>query len=119
MTCLYSSFLVLAADARPDIRLLHRFPCSSRPSGYINILTQAASHYQMVGNILLNSSDGATVRMIELHHNKDPQRIIYDIFQIWLTQDPKASWRILVQCLRDAAEELNTVAKDIEDNLIH
>lgn len=116
---LYSSSVALAADAKPDIRLLNRFPCLSRPSGYIDILTQAASHYQTVGNILLNSPDGARVRVIELRHNRDPYPIIYDIFQIWLSSDETASWRKLVLCFRDAADELSTVAKDIENTLVH
>lgn len=71
----------------------------------------------MVGNILLNCPDGVTVQKIELQH-KNPEHIIYVIFQKWLATDPRASWRKLVQCLGDAAEELNAVAKNIEDNLM-
>ena len=92
--------------------LLNKFPC---PSGGINILTKAASRYRMLGTILLNSPDGTEVQIIEQRHGKDPYNTTYDIFQKWLTSDEEASWKKLVQCLRDV--ELNVVAKDIEDYL--
>ena len=68
----------------------------------------------MLGNILLNSPDGTAVKIIELKH-RDPYDIVYDIFQKWLTSDATATWKKLVQCLRDV--KLNTLAKDIEDCL--
>ena len=69
----------------------------------------------MLGNILLNSPDGAAVQIIEMRHRGDPYDIVYDIFQKWLTRDVTATWKKLVQCLRDV--KLNTLAKDIEDHL--
>ena len=71
----------------------------------------------MLGNILLNSHDGAQVKALEILHKYNPEHIIYDIFQKWLCTDEKATWRKLVQSLRGASTELNTLAKDIEDCL--
>ena len=40
---------------------------------------------------------------------------LFDIFQKWLTSDVTATWKKLVQCLRDV--DLHPLAKDIEDSL--
>ena len=71
----------------------------------------------MLGNILLNSDDGAQVQALELQYKSNPEHIIYDIFRKWLCTDKEATWRKLVQSLRDASIEFNTLAKDIEDCL--
>ena len=92
--------------------LLNKFPC---PSGGINILTEAASCYSMLGIILLNDPNGREVQIIEQKYNNDASRIMFDIFRKWLTKDEEASWKKLVWCLREV--ELNVVAKDIEENL--
>lgn len=68
----------------------------------------------MFGTILLNSPDGTAVQAIE-QNGKTRLDITYDIFQIWLTSDEKASWNKLVECLR--AVDLNTVAQGIESSL--
>ena len=83
-------------------------------AGSINIIVEAASKYRTLGNNLLNSPNGTTVQTIELKH-KDPSDIVYDIFQRWLSRDVTATWKKLVQCLKDTS--LNTLAKDIEDCL--
>ena len=105
---------VTAADDKPDLRILNNFP---HPRRNINILVSASCHCRTLGNILLNSRDGVEVRAIESKHNMDLKNVLYDIFQKWLHTDEKATWRKLVQSLRHASTELNTLAKDIEDCL--
>lgn len=77
-------------------------------------MTKVAPHYKKVGNILLNSPDGAEIEIIKVEH-KDPHDIVYTIFQKWLTSDATASWKKLVQCLEDV--RLNALAKEIKDCL--
>ena len=94
--------------------ILNTFP---HPRGNINILVSAQCHHRMLGNILLNSQDGAQVKALEIQHKMNLEYIIYDIFQKWLGLDKEATWRKLVHSLRHASTELNTLAKDIEDCL--
>ena len=71
----------------------------------------------MLGNILLNSHDGAQVQALEIKYKSNPEHIIYDIFQKWLCTDKEATWRKLVYSLKHASIEFNTLAKNIEDCL--
>ena len=50
-----------------------------------------------------------------MQHSKNADDILYAIFQEWLTVDKDASWKKLVQCLKDVG--LNSLATDIEQNL--
>ena len=69
----------------------------------------------MLGNLLLNSQDGAEVKILEQKHNHDPYDIVYHIFQKWRTTDETPTWKKLVQCLRYA--NLDQLAKNIEGSL--
>ena len=87
------------------------------PAGTINIMQRVGTNYQpLLGNVLLKSRDGQRVKTIEMSKNNDVERVVYDIFQKWLTEDEECTWGALVAHLKQA--KLATLARDIESALI-
>ena len=78
--------------------ILRKFPT---PSGSINILEKVGSKFKEIGNILLQSDDGAKVKTIEMSKNGDVDNIVHEIFRKWINESVESTWGHLVQCLRD------------------
>ena len=87
-------------------RILEKFP---HPSGDINIMQEVVPRYQQLGNILLQSPNGARVLGIERSKPHNVNDVVYEIFRQWLEEDADATWNKLVQCLKDA--NLSSLAK--------
>ena len=103
------------AGEKPDLNVLRKFPAPVRD---VNIMQKVAAHYRELGNILLNSPNGTRVTNIEMNvsHQGDPEKFIYDIFQKWIKEDTSATWGKLVQCLKDI--NLDSLALKIESSLV-
>jgi hypothetical protein len=104
-----------ALQNRPTLPLLQRLPkCSG---GVINILQEIAPRNHDFGIALFNDESGKITANIEIQHKHDlPTRTTKAILERWLEGTGRPpSWATLIAVLREI--ELNTLAKDIADNL--
>ena len=72
--------------------------------------------YKQLGNILLQSPNGARVLGIEKSKHHDTKDIVYEIFRQWIVEDADATWSKLVQCLKEAS--LSPLAQEINSCLV-
>ena len=102
------------ADDRVSLMILPRF---STPVGTINILQRVGPDYKpLLGNILLKSHDGQRIKSLEITNSNNVDRVVYDMFQTWCSEDENCTWGALVLHLQQA--NLRSLARDIESALI-
>ena len=70
----------------------------------------------LLGNILLKSEDGQRIRALEMTHYGTVDRVVYDMFQKWCTEDEDCTWGNLVLHLKQA--NLRPLATDVESALL-
>ena len=98
------------ADDRVSLVILPRF---STPVGTINILQRVGPDYKpLLGNILLKSHDGQRIKSLEMTNSNNVDRVVYDMFQTWCSEDENCTWGALVLHLQQA--NLRSLARDIE-----
>ena len=103
---------------KPTLPLLQRFPTQS--DGVIKIIERIGTKHHELGIRLLDDKDGMITAKIEAQYKHDPpSRTTEAILQEWLrgTGRTPQSWDTLITVLREI--ELNTLAQDIEDNLLN
>ena len=104
--------------SQPTLPLLLRFP--TRSGGSFNIIERIETKNHNLGIRLLDDATGAITGNIEAHYKNDlPTRTTEAILKKWLegTGRIPRTWATLVTVLREI--ELNALAKEIEDNLVH
>ena len=110
-----NSFILLLAfifnapsGEKVNITGLFKFPTPA--AGSINILQRVGPDYKpLLGNILLRSEDGQRIRALEITHANNVDRVVYDMFQKWISEDENPTWGALVLHLQHAS--LRTLAR--------
>ena len=78
----------------------------------IDILEESSIKSIDIGTILLQDNWGVKVRGIVQKATNDPVEVVRMIYERWLREDEKHSWKKLTWCFR--VVNLNTLASDIE-----
>ena len=102
---------------KPTLPLLQRFPTKS--GSVIKNIEKIGTSYHDLGIRLLNDGDGTITADIEAQYKHDPPtRTTEAILQKWLqgTGRKPQTWDTLITVLREI--ELNTLAQEIEENLL-
>ena len=102
---------------KPTLPLLQRFPTQS--GGVIKIIERIGTRHHDLGILLLNDEDGIITANINNQYKHDPpSRTTEAILQKWLqgTGRKPQTWDTLITVLREI--ELNTLAQEIEENLL-
>ena len=97
--------------SKPDMVHLRKL---STHNGVINIIQQTAARYKDIGILLLNDTNGAIVRVIEISARGDPLVAVDMVYTRWVEEDVDCSWKKLTQCFRDCG--LKALASDIEQH---
>ena len=83
--------------------------------GDVNIIRESANYYLQIGPILLNDKYGERVKTIESDKRGEGEKIIREIYRLWMTEDVHYSWPTLTECFRACG--LSRLAYTIEDCL--
>ena len=83
----------------------------------MNIPREIGTSYMMLGTILLQDGRGARVKALEHQHQRDADRINYDILMEWIGGGgvQPVTWGKLIEIL--ACIGLIALAEDIKDSL--
>ena len=71
-----------------------------------------------LGIELLSEEDVQALDEIQNNYPRDASKCCTKMFQLWLERQPGASWRQLIQALREPNIEMNELADTIEQKLI-
>ena len=83
----------------------------------IHVIPSVATKWYQLGVLLLDSNRENELDTIEADARNDAETCCRKMFSRWLNTDELASWDKLMRALRHI--QLNTVASDIEQILIH
>ena len=99
---------------KPSVQLLLTFPSKG---GHINLIKKCSFKYYNLGILLLDDENTNEVDSLEFKHNKDPERITTEIFNIWIRGDglKPISWDALVQVLQNV--DLHNLADELQGTL--
>ena len=90
---------------RPALKLLNK-----------HVRKHISSKWHDLGLELLEQEDEETLNEIEINHPNDASKCCKQMFQLWLSKCPTATWNQLIQALREV--DLNNLAITIEGMLI-
>ena len=78
----------------------------------------ATNKWYDLGVELLEEEDMPALDEIQDKYSTDASMCCTKMFQLWLDRQPEASWRQLIQALREPNIELKDLANTIEQKLI-
>jgi hypothetical protein len=85
----------------------------STPKGrHIRVLERSSMKFRDIGTILLQDDTGEIVTGIRQAALGNPVEAVRMIYERWIQENDKNSWKKLIQCFRDV--QLNPLARDIE-----
>ena len=102
-----SQLLFIAGNNRPTIKLLNKL-----------VKKSVATKWYDLGIELLDDGNLQALDEIQKNNPRDASMCCTKMFQLWLERQPDASWRQLIQALREPNIELNELANTIEQKLI-
>ena len=99
--------LFIAGKNRPTIKLLNKL-----------VKKSVTTKWHDLGIELLGDESLQALDEIQKNNPRDVSMCCTKMFQLWLERQPDASWRQLIQALREPNIELNELANTIEQKLI-
>ena len=78
----------------------------------------ATTKWYDLGVELLAEEDVQALDEIQSNYPRDANMCCTKMFQLWLDKQPKASWRQLIEALREPNIELKELANTIEQKLL-
>ena len=108
-TLIYSKFSTSChiGSNRPTIRLLNKL-----------VKTSVTIKWYDLGIELLGDENLQALDEIQSNYPRDVSSCCTKMFQLWLDRQPEASWRQLVQALREPNIELLELANTLEQKLM-
>ena len=97
----------LVGNNRPTIRLLNKL-----------VKKSVTTKWHDLGIELLGDESLQALDEIQQNYPRDAGTCCTKMFQLWLERQPEASWRQLIQALREPNIEINELANAIEQKLI-
>ena len=109
MIYIFNALILTAVDDRPDLKFLNRHVRES-------LCAKSTQLWKDVGIELLGGggNDALQLDIIE-NSNSDVTNCCSKTFQLWLDRQPTASWRQLIQALKQL--QLNQLAGQVESRL--
>ena len=104
---LVTLLFILVGNNRPTIRLLNKL-----------VKQSVSTKWHDLGIELLGDKNLQALDEIEKNYPRDASTCCTKMFQLWLERQPEASWRQLIQALREPNIEMNELAITIEQKLI-
>ena len=92
---------------RPTLKLLNKLA-----------KVYATAKWYDLGVELLAEEDVQALDEIQSNYPRDASMCCTKMFQLWLDKQPEASWRQLIEALRESNIELKELANTIEQKLI-
>ena len=92
---------------RPTLKLLNKL-----------VKVSATNKWYDLGVELLAEEDVQALDEIQNNYPRDASTCCTKMFQLWLDRQPEASWRQLIQALREPNIKLEELANTIEQKLI-
>jgi len=99
--------LLIAENNRPTLKLLNKL-----------VKPHVTTKWYDLGIELLEVEDLKTLDEIQSNYPRDASMCCTKMFQLWLDGQPEASWRQLLQALRELNIEMYELANKIEQKLI-
>ena len=99
--------LFTVGHERPQLRYLNR-----------HVRKSVASKWYDLGIELLEDDNNEELDVIHYHFPSDNRACCTKMFQLWLRQQPTASWNQLINSLRQPGVDLDHVATEIEQMLL-
>ena len=107
-TLIYSKFSTCHIGSnRPTIRLLNKL-----------VKTSVTIKWYDLGIELLGDDNLQALDEIQSNYPRDASSCCTKMFQLWLDRQPEASWRQLIQALREPNIELLELANTLEQKLM-
>ena len=97
----------MAGNNRPTLKLLNKL-----------VKRSVTTKWYDLGVELLAEEDVQALDEIQRNNPRDVSTCCTKMFQLWLERQPDASWRQLIQALREPNIELNELADTIEQKLV-
>ena len=94
-------FLMCIGTDRPIHRLLNKY-----------VIKEVAPCWRELGGHLLVEESVCMLNIIEKNYPRDVQRCCSEMFELWLREDPEASWNTLIDALEQIGQ--NTLAENIK-----
>ena len=85
----------------------------------IHVIPSVAAKWYQLGVLLLDSNCENELNTIEADTRNDAETCCRKMFSRWLNTDEQASWDRLIRALRRRHIQMNNVANDIEQMLLH
>lgn len=95
-----------AGENRPTLKLLNKL-----------VKKEATNKWYDLGIELLENGDIEKLKTIRINHPNDASACCTEMFDLWLRRQPKATWKQLINALREPGIELNKLADNIEQKL--
>ena len=92
---------------QPTLKLLNKL-----------VKVYATAKWYDLGVELLAEKDVQALDEIQSNYPRDASTCCTKMFQLWLDKQPEASWRQLIEALRESNIELKELANTIEQKLI-
>ena len=96
-----------AGNNRPTLKLLNKLVKKSLITKWYDL-----------GIELLAEEDVQALDEIQRNNPRDASTCCTKMFQLWLERQPKASWKQLVEALKEPNIEMNELANTIEQKLV-
>ena len=97
----------MAGNNRPTLKLLNKL-----------VKRSVTTKWYDLGVELLAEEDVQALDEIQRNNPSDVSTCCTKMFQLWLEKQPDASWRQLIQALREPNIEMNELANTIEQKLV-
>ena len=97
----------MAGNNRPTLKLLNKL-----------VKRSVTTKWYDLGVELLAEEDVQALDEIQRNNPRDVSTCCTKMFQLWLERQPDASWRQLIQALREPNIEMNELANTIEQKLV-
>ena len=81
------------------------------------VIPYVALQWYSLGLKLLNEDQESHLDVIKLDHGGDNKKCCKEMFWYWLSTNPSATWKQLIEALRSSVVELPIVAADLEKML--
>ena len=98
--------MLFSGNKPPTLKLLNKL-----------VKKSVTAKWYDLGIELLEPEDISTLDEIQKNNPGDAGTCCTRMFQLWLDRQPEASWRQLIQALREPNIELNELANTIEQKL--
>ena len=98
-----SIIMFFVGHQKPTLKLLNR-----------HVRGSVGTKWHDLGVELLDASDVDELNTIEAQYQTDLNRCCTKMFHLWLNKQPNASWKQLIEALRQPGIDLGTLALKIE-----